>query len=406
MNMGLKKQAKKNRAEANTHQIPDAGKNMQYDLYKSPLLRVYTEIEDGHMRMKTSGAASILMRKNLAKNLSIFEGEKPAKVEADRLICSTWMPPIPSPGFDRLVKSQLSSILGKMIPDQVTISITEECPNNCIHCALPDTKNRAKLTTETVKSTIDQILEMGTTFVIFDGGEPLTYPGLEDLIRYVDPEKAITGMFTSGVGLTEERARSLKEAGLYSLTVSFDSAYEDKHDHVRGRKGVFKSAVEAVKSGLKAELLVNIYVVLSRDNVNELEELYTLAAKLGVHELSFYEIVPTGRWMDRASEIMTPEDMRKFDNFVSRVREKEGPRVFAIPQVMKATGCMAGRKWFHITPEGNILPCACIPIPYGNVHRDKVRDIWKKIREDPAYNAKCCLMRNPEFREKYLKIRE
>ena len=379
---------------------------MQYDFYKSPLFRVYTEIEDERMRMKTSGAASILIRKTLEKNLSIFEGEKPAKVEADRLICSTWMPPVPSKGFDRLVKSQIFSMMGKMIPDQVTISVTEECPNNCIHCALPDTKNRKKLTPEIVKSTIDQVLEMGTTFLIFDGGEPLTYPDLEELIKYVNPEKAITGMFTSGVGLTEERASNLKEAGLYSLTVSFDSACEDKHDHVRGRKGVFKSAVEAVKNGIKAGLLVNIYVVLSRDNVNELEELYALSSELGVHELSFYEIVPTGRWMDHASEIMTPKDMRKFENFVSGAREKEGPRIFPIPQVMKTAGCMAGRKWLHITPEGDILPCACIPIPYGNVHRDRIKDVWKKIREDPAYNAKCCLMRNPEFREKYLKLLE
>jgi MoaA/NifB/PqqE/SkfB family radical SAM enzyme len=380
-----------------------AGNNMQYDFYKGPLLRVYAEMEEGRMRMKMHGAASILMRKSLVKNLSFFEGEKPAKLEPDRLICSTWMPPVPSPAFNRLVNSQLASVFGKMIPDQVTISITEECPNNCIHCALPDTKNRARLPSETVISVIGQVLEMGTTFVIFDGGEPLTYPGLEALISYVDPEKAITGMFTSGVGLTEERASRLKEAGLYSLTVSFDSAYEDKHDYVRGRKGVFKNAVEAVKNGLKAGLFVNMYVVLSGGNVNELEELYSLAANLGVHELSFYEIVPTGRWIDHASEIVTPKDMIKFDNFVSGARIKEGPRVFAIPQVMRTTGCMAGRKWLHITPEGNILPCACIPIPYGNVYRDKVRDIWEKIRKDPAYNAKYCLMRNPEFREKYLK---
>lgn len=224
-------------------------------------------------------------------------------------------------------------MIGKNIPDQVTISITEDCPpNNCIHCALPDTKNRAKLSPETVRDVIDQVLEMGTTFVIFDGGgEPLTYPGLEELISYVDPEKAITGMFTSGgVGLTEERARSLKAAGLYSLTVSFDSAYEEKHDYVRGgRKGVFKSAVEAVKNGLAAGLLVNIYVVLSRDNVNELDELYNLAAGLGAHELSFYEIVPTGRWMDHASEIMTPpKDMRKFDNFVFRHTKKKAREFF------------------------------------------------------------------------------
>lgn len=383
-----------------------AGNNMQYDFYKSPLLRVYAELEEGRMRMKVNGAASVLMRKSLAKNLSLFEGEKPAKLEADRLICSTWMPPVPSPAFNRLVNSQLASVFGKMIPDQVTISITEECPNNCIHCALPDTKNRVRLPSGTVRSVIDQVLEMGTTFVIFDGGEPLTYPGLEELISYVDPEKAIAGMFTSGVGLTEERASCLKEAGLYSLTVSFDSAYEDKHDYVRGRKGVFKSAVEAVKNGLKAGLFVNLYVVLSRSNVDELEELYSLAANLGVHELSFYEIVPTGRWMDHASEIVTPNDMIKFDNFISGARIKEGPRIFAIPQVMRTTGCMAGRKWLHITPEGNILPCACIPIPYGNVHKDKVNEIWENIRKDPAYNAKYCLMRNAEFREKYLKMSE
>lgn len=381
-------------------------KNMQYDFYKSPFLRVYTEIENGYMRMKTSGAGSVLMRKNLIKNLSLFEGEKPAKVEPERLICSTWMPPVPSSSFNRLVKSQLFSIAGKMIPDQVTISITEECPNNCIHCALPDTKRKAKLSPETVKSVIDQILEMGTTYVIFDGGEPLTYTGLEELIQYVDASKAITGMFTSGVGLSEEKAASLKAAGLYSLTVSFDSAYEDKHDYIRGRKGVFKSAVEAVKNGLKAGLFVNIYVVLSRDNINELEEIYELAIGLGVHELSFYEIVPTGRWMEHASEIMTPKDMRKFDNFVARAKETEGPRVFPIPLIMKTTGCMAGRKWLHITPEGNILPCACIPIPYGNIYKDKINEAWRKIRQDPAYNAKCCLMRNPEFREKYLKISE
>jgi len=379
---------------------------MKYDFYKSPFLRVSIKIDEGRMRIITSRPASIIMRKNIGKILSIFEGEKPAKIDSDRLICSTWLPPIPSLGFDRLVKSQLLSILGKMVPDQVTISITEECPNNCIHCALPDTKKRAKLTPEAVKATIDQVLEMGTTVVIFDGGEPLTYPGLEDLINHVDPEKAISGMFTSGVGLTEEIARSLKEAGLYSLTVSFDSAFEDKHDYVRGRKGVFNSAVEAVKNGLKADLLVNMYVVLSKDNVNELEQIYTLASELGVHELSLYEIVPTGRWMNHASEIMNPKNMRTFDNFVSIVREKEGPRVFAIPQVMKVTGCIAGRKWLHITPEGNILPCACIPIPYGNVYRDKIKDIWKKIREDPVYNAKYCLMRSPEFRKKYLKVLE
>lgn len=375
---------------------------MQYNFYKNPLFRVYAEIEEDRVKMKTSGVASPFMKKTLAGNLGIFDGKKYSKAEEKELIFSTWMPPIPSPAFDRLVKSQLSAMFGKMIPDQVTISITEDCPNNCIHCALPDSKHRAKLSPPTVKDVIDQVLDMGTTFVIFDGGEPLTYQGLETLIRYVDRKKAIAGMFTSGVGLTEEKARALKKAGLYSLTVSFDSAFEEKHDRIRGREGVFKSAVAAVKNGLSAGLLMNIYIVLSKENVDELDEIYALASELGVHELSFYEIVPTGRWLEHSSEILTSADLAKFDAFVARAEAKKGPRVFPIPQVMRTTGCMAGRKWLHVTPQGDVLPCACIPRSYGNIHSDKIKDVWKKIRAETVYNADSCLMRNPEFREKYL----
>jgi len=107
-----------------------------------------------------------------------------------------------------------------------------------------------------VEDVIDQSLKMGTTLIIFDGGEPLVYEGLEDLIRYVDTNRAIPAMFTSGVGLTPERARSLQDAGLYMVSVSFDSANEEGHDFMRGRNGVYKDAISAVRSSVDAGLLV------------------------------------------------------------------------------------------------------------------------------------------------------
>ena len=371
---------------------------MKYYLYKNPVFKVYAIIKDGRVRIKTSGIASSLMKPMVSEMLDIFDGEKPAKVEDDRLIFSTWMPPIPSTPFSRSVANQIKGLRGSMVPEQVTISITEECPNNCIHCALPDTKNKDRLSPELVEDVIDQSLKMGTTLVIFDGGEPLVYEGLEDLIRYVDTNRAIPAMFTSGVGLTPERARSLKEAGLYMVSVSFDSANEEGHDFMRGRNGVYKDAISAVRNSVDAGLLVDIYVVISPRNIDELDDFYTLAREMGVHELSFYEIVPTGRWIDHETEILSPDDHRKLDDFVKRADMVDGPRVFSIPHVMKTTGCFAGRKWLHITPQGDILPCACIPIPYGNIHTDTLKSVWKKIRKDPVYNADSCLMRDTEFR--------
>ncbi len=371
---------------------------MKYYLYKNPVFKVYAIIKDGRVRIKTSGIASSLMKPMVSGMLDIFDGEKPAKVEDDRLIFSTWMPPIPSTPFSRSVANQIKGLRGNMVPEQVTISITEECPNNCIHCALPDTKNKDRLSPELVEDVIDQSLKMGTTLVIFDGGEPLVYEGLEDLIRYVDTNRAIPAMFTSGVGLTPERARSLKEAGLYMVSVSFDSANEEGHDFMRGRNGVYKDAISAVRNSVDAGLLVDIYVVISPRNIDELDDFYTLAREMGVHELSFYEIVPTGRWIDHETEILSPDDHRKLDDFVKRADAMDGPRVFSIPHVMKTTGCFAGRKWLHITPQGDILPCASIPIPYGNIHTDTLKSVWKKIRKDPVYNADSCLMRDTEFR--------
>ena len=77
----------------------------------------------------------------------------------------------------------------------------------------------------------------------------------------------------------------------------------------------------------------------------------------------------------------------------------DGPKLFPIPHVLKKMGCFAGRKWLHITPEGDIFPCACLPLSFGNVDQDKLADVWRKIRKDSTYDGGICLMRDPEFRK-------
>ena len=370
----------------------------KYYFYRNPLFKVYATIQNGLVKMDTEGLVSPVFKILVKDLMQMFDGTKPSKVGSGRLIYSTWMPPIPSKPFDRLVSSQLGNIRGKYIPEQLTISITEDCPNKCLHCALPDTSNRAKLEPNVVRSIIDQAQDLGTTLIIFDGGEPLLYAGLEGLISYVDPQRAIPGLFTSGVGFTKERAQSLKEAGLYMLSVSLDSANEEGHDLMRGRAGVFKDAMSAIRNGIEAGLLVNMYVVISPRNIHELDDFYKLARETGVHEISFFEIVPTGRWLERTNEVLSAEDRKKFDDFVLRTNDSDGPRIFPIPHIVEKMGCFAGRKWLHITPEGNVWPCSCLPLSYGNIHDDNLRFIWKKITNDTTFTGGKCLMRNSEFR--------
>ena len=175
----------------------------------------------------------------------MFDGQLAALESPEKLSLSTWIPPIPSKAFSRLAESRVRGLLGRRTPDQVTISITEECPNRCAHCALPNSGNKLRLAPHTVRDIIGQILDLGSTLVIFDGGEPALYRELPELVSYVD-DRAISTLFTSGAGFTADLARRLKRAGLYAVNVSLDSPVEKEHDAMRGREGVFSDAMQAI----------------------------------------------------------------------------------------------------------------------------------------------------------------
>ena len=358
-----------------------------YSLYDSPLLKARARLEGGRVRIESSGPLSHLPV--IRSALQMFEGQIPVRVEAEKLCLSTWIPPLPSPAFDRLAESRVRGLLGMRTPDQVTISITEECPNRCAHCALPDSGKRLRLAPETVKDVIGQVLDMGTTLVIFDGGEPALYPELPDLVAAVD-ERAISTLFTSGAGFTSSLAERLAEAGLYAVNVSLDSPLSEEHDLMRGRKGVFSEAMAAVEHAIEAGLLVDLYVVLRRENMHHLKAFHDLAKSTGAQELTFFEVVATGRWSERQNIALTLQDQDRLAAFVKAAAE---PRIFSVPEAYKLFGCFAASSWMHITPAGEVYPCSCYPQSWGSIFKQPIKEIWRRMGSFPFKKSKTCPMR-------------
>lgn len=357
-----------------------------YTLYHNPLLKASARLQDGRIRIEAAGPLSRLPM--IKSALEMFDGKIPAAA-GEKLHLSTWIPPVPSRAFDRLAKARLRAIFGWRTPDQVTISITEECPNACAHCALPDSGKGLRLPVQKARDLLGQILDLGTTLVIFDGGEPTQYPELLELVECVD-DRAITTLFTSGAGFTATLARHLKDAGLYAVNVSLDSPIAEEHDAMRGRHGVFAEAMSAVAAAAEADLLVDLYVVLRRENMHHLQEFHDLARSKGAHELTFFEVVPTGRWAERRSIALSEEDHTALEKFVSGA---EGPRIFSVPEAYKRFGCFAASSWMHVTPGGEVYPCACYPQSYGNIFQEPVKRIWRRMGSFPYKGDRCCPMR-------------
>lgn len=375
-------------------------------VYENPFLKLNVSMHDGKVQLGAEGALALPAKPILKKINRIFTDEKPILSDEGKLIFSTWIPPIPGASFDRLISAEVNFLLKKRVPDQTSIGITMRCPNNCIHCGASDIRGQ-ELPLSEIEDVIDQALDLGAYLISFDGGEPMMRKDLPQMVAHVDKQRAIATSFTSGYGLSESLARALKNADLYAVRVSLDSPYAEEHDRVRGRTGAYADAMDAITNALAAELLVDMFVVVSPDNIDDLDDFYSLALDLGVHEISLYEIIAVGRWLEHEEEVISSHDVSRLRNFQKKINSRsDGPRVTAFPYFMGPDlfGCFAGRRWVHVTSAGDVLPCAYTPLSFGNVCEESLGEIWKRIGEHRAYkgSAGYCMMRNPEFRARHI----
>ncbi len=372
---------------------------------KKPLLRIEASAEGRGVRLAARGALAPLAGPIMDKINEIFIDEKPISSGPDRFIFSTWIPPAPSKAFDRMLSAQVAALTRRPVPDQFSIAIMRACPNDCIHCSAPSRQGEI-LESAVIKNAISQALDMGSYLITFDGGEPMLRKDLPDLVASMD-DRAIATSFTSGYHLTAERAKELKKAGLYAVRISIDSPFEKEHDRVRGREGAFRDALDGVKNALDAGLLVDLFMVTSPHNIDYLEDAFSLATELGVHELSFYEIVAVGRWASHENEVLTDRDVARLERFHKEKNRSEGPRVTALPYLLgpEMFGCFAGRRWIHVDGAGEALPCAYMPLSFGNIKDKSLKEIWREMTHYSWFQGRCsCQMRDQKFREAHCGI--
>src|SRR3974390_557582 len=101
------------------------------------------------------------------------------------------------------------------------------CNLSCSYCNEYD-KVSEPVPLEEMYRRIDHLGRLGTAMVGIWGGEPLTHPELDDIIRRIRRTGAIAGMITNGYLLNVERIERLNRAGLDHLQISIDNLTPDE----------------------------------------------------------------------------------------------------------------------------------------------------------------------------------
>jgi MoaA/NifB/PqqE/SkfB family radical SAM enzyme len=111
-------------------------------------------------------------------------------------------------------------------PVLVQIVPARFCNLSCGYCNEYD-KVSEPVPLEEMYRRIDKLGELGTAMIGLSGGEPLTHPHLDDIIRRIRRTGAIAGMITNGYLLNVERIERLNRAGLDHLQISIDNLVPD-----------------------------------------------------------------------------------------------------------------------------------------------------------------------------------
>lgn len=151
---------------------------------------------------------------------------------------------------------------------------------------------------------INQIKEISSIKTLFFGGvaEPLSHPGIVDMIEKAKKAGLQVEMISNGSLLHEEIIENLLLAGLDTLWVSVEGAHHDGYADPSGDDGLRKIkskllAFNLLRRKINPEAKLCLAFVAMKSTISELPEIINLAHLMGAHELKISNIIPYTREM-------------------------------------------------------------------------------------------------------------
>jgi pyrroloquinoline quinone biosynthesis protein E len=281
-------------------------------------------------------------------------------------------------------------------PYALLAEITHRCPLHCPYCSNPtQARNNHELTTDEWKRVIHEAAKLGVLQIGFSGGEPLARRDLAELIRAAREANLYTNLITSGIGFDDDRISSLRDAGLDSVQLSFQSDEADLADEIAGAHA-HRRKLEVAAKIRAAGIPLSLNFVIHRRNIDRLLQMIELAEKLGAERLElanvqFYgwaflnreALLPTREQVDRAREIATAAKAR----LAGRMEI-----FYVLPDYYETRPkpCLNGwgQRYLTVNPIGDVLPCptasSAIPdLRFENVRKRDLDWIW---RESESFN--------------------
>lgn len=272
------------------------------------------------------------------------------------------------------------NILRQNVLRTVDFAITGDCHYKCSFCSAYRLykKGGPYLTVGQIRNIWQECVKLGAIHINLTGGEPLLRGMSEvgQIIRNLNPSGFIVSLVTNAVGLNEKKIDQLKEAGLDTLQFSIESADPARHDKLVGVPGNYDKVIQGTRYARRRGLRVCWNVVYFNGNTGEVRKLIDLSAREGAF-LVLNIASAEGRWGEKETVRLKKEEEKIFDEFMCRSHVRHDSSA----NFDFRRGCPGGKERIHITAYGDVLTCPLVQISYGNVLKEPLKEIYKRMND-------------------------
>ena len=283
-------------------------------------------------------------------------------------------------------------------PVYVVWEITLACNLKCNHCgSRAGSKRPDELSTAEAFDLIDRLAALGTREITIIGGEAFLRKDWLELIRRITDCGMRATMQSGGFHLTKKRLAQAQEAGLAAIGVSIDGM-RALHDRVRGVKGSWDHAIDAIRSARELGMTVAVNTQIGPETQPDIEPLMNELIAAGANHWRFQLTVAMGNAVDNDHLILQPYELSTLMPEIARITTMArsrglraevgnnvgffGPYEHLFRGIFDGwhwTGCGAGVNVIGIEADGTIKGCPSLATEEfgaGNIRDFTIEDIW------------------------------
>lgn len=266
---------------------------------------------------------------------------------------------------------------GCNVPWAILMDPTSACNLHCVGCWAADYGAKLNMDLETLDSIIRQGKELGVHFFIYSGGEPLVRR--DDIIKLCEAHTDCVFLaFTNGTLIDVKFADEMLRVKNFVPAISVEG-FETETDSRRGA-GTYRAVAGAMKILRDRKLPFGVSCCYTSRNTEVIgsEEFFDDMIAKGAKFAWFFTYMPVG--VSAAPELLASPEQREYMYRQVRAFRRTKP-IFTMDfwnDGEYSGGCVAGgRKYLHISANGDVEPCAFIHYSDSNIHEKTLLEALK-----------------------------